>query len=171
MNNQGNTGKERKRIRFIVYGGILLAIAALFPALRLPQYITGPAVNFTLIIATYVLGTVGGVVVGCFTPWIAFVSGLMPVAFLPPIIMVGNAIYTLIFGLLKRYGMKGEITGVVIGAVLKYLFLAYAVTHLVKAPPKLIQMLSLPQLFTALMGGAVALAVIKTKRIPKDVLK
>ncbi len=171
MNNQVNKKKTKKRLKLIVYGGVLLAIAALFPALRLPQYIAGPAVNFTLIIATYVLGTVGGVVVGCFTPWIAFASGLMPVAFLPPIIMVGNAIYTLMFGLLKSYGMKGKITGVIVGALLKYFFLSYAVTHLVKAPPKLIQMLSLPQLFTALIGGAVALAVIKTGHIPKDVLK
>lgn len=163
--------QDSKRIKFITYAGVLLAIAALFPALHLPQYITGPVVNFTLIIATYILGIVGGVTVGCFTPWVAFISGLMPVAFLPPIIMVGNGIYTLTFGILKNHGMKGKILGVVIGAVLKYLFLSYAVTHLVKAPPKLIQMLSLPQLFTALVGGTIALVVMKSGYIPEKVLK
>ena len=166
-----DTSKQSKKIKFITYGAVLLALASLFPALHLPQYVTGPVVNFTLIIATYILGTWGGVVVGCFTPWVAFVSGLMPVAFLPPLIMVGNAIYTLSFGLLKRYGWAGKITGIAIGATLKFLFLAFAVTHIVKAPPKLIQMLSLPQLFTALTGGIVALIVIKMGIIPEDILK
>jgi hypothetical protein len=162
---------KRKKIRFITYGAVFLALASLFPALHFPQYITGPVVNFTLIIATYVLGTFGGVVIGCFTPWVAFLSGLMPVAFLPPIIMVGNAVYTLLFGLLKRFGWGGKITGIAIGATLKFLFLSFAVTHLVKAPPRLVQMLSLPQLFTALAGGIAALVVIKTGIIPEDILK
>ncbi len=163
--------QDSKGIKFIAYGGVMLAIAALFPALHLPQYITGPVVNFTLIIATYILGVIGGVTVGCFTPWVAFISGIMPVAFLPPIIMVGNAIYTLTFGMLKNYKWKGKISGVIAGSILKYLFLSYAVTHLVKAPPKLIQMLSLPQLFTALVGGTIALVVMKSSYIPEEVLK
>jgi len=163
--------KGNKKIRFITYGAAFLALASFFPALHFPQYITGPVVNFTLIIATYVLGTVGGVVVGCFTPWVAFASGLMPVIFLPPIIMVGNAVLTLSFGMLKRFGWAGKISGILLGAFLKFLFLSFAVTHLVKAPHKLVEMLSLPQLFTALAGGIIALIVIKTGVIPEDVLK
>ncbi len=165
-------GKENsKKIKFITYGAAFLALASFFPALHFPQYITGPVVNFTLIIATYVLGTLGGVTIGCFTPWVAFASGLMPVAFLPPIIMVGNAVLTLSFGILKRFGWSGKISGILVGAFLKFLFLSFAVTHLVKAPPKLVEMLSLPQLFTALTGGIIALVVIKTGIIPEDILK
>ena len=163
--------KSNRKIRFITYGAAFLALASLFPALRFPQYITGPVVNFTLIIATYVMGTWGGVTVGCFTPWVAFVSGLMPVAFLPPIIMVGNAVLTLSFGILKRFGWPGKIAGILIGAFLKFLFLSFAVSHLVKAPPKPIQMLSLPQLFTALAGGILALLVIKLRVLPENILK
>lgn len=160
-----------KRVKFITYAGVLLAVAALFPGLHLPQYITGPVVNFTIILATFVLGTVGGVTIGCLTPWIAFISGLMPVAFLPPIIMVGNGVYALSYGLLKRFGLRGMFLGVGIGAFLKFLFLSYAVTHIVHAPPKLVQMLSLPQLFTALVGGVVAVLVVKSGYIKGDVLK
>ena len=159
-----------KKIKFITYSAVLLAIAALFPALKFPQYITGPVVNFVLILSTYILGTAGGVFVGCFTPWVAFLAGLMPLVFLPPIIMVGNAIYTLSFGLFKKYRWTGMISGVIVGAIFKYAFLSFSVTHLVKAPPKLIQMLSLPQLFTALAGGILALIVIKTGIIPGDIL-
>ncbi len=160
-----------KKVKFITYGGILLAVAALFPGLHLPQYVTGPVVNFTIILATYVLGTIGGVILGCLTPWVAFISGLMPVAFLPPIIMVGNGIYALSFGLLKNIGLKGMIAGIIAGAFFKYLFLSYAVTHIIHAPPKLVQMLSLPQLFTALVGGVIAILVVKTGYIKGDVLK
>ncbi len=165
------TKDTSKKIKFITYAAALLAVAALFPALKLPQYITGPVVNFVLIIATYILGTLGGVTVGCFTPWVAFIAGLMPLIFLPPIIMVGNGIYTLTFGLLKKFKWPGMIAGIVIGAVLKYAFLSFSVTHLVKAPPKLINMLSLPQLFTALTGGIVALIVIKTGVLKENILK
>ncbi len=160
-----------RRIKFIAYAAALLAVAALFPALKFPQYITGPIVNFTLIIATYMLGTLGGVAVGCFTPWVAFIAGLMPLIFLPPIIMVGNGIYTLTFGLLKKFKWPGMIAGIALGAFLKYAFLSFSVRHLVKAPPKLVNMLSLPQLFTALAGGILALIVIKTGILKENIIK
>jgi len=165
---------RNKKIMFITYTAVFLALAAFFPALKLPQFITGPAVNFFLILATYTLGILAGVVIGCLTPWIAFLSGLMPVPFLPPLIMVGNGLYTLSFGLFKKYGWSGKIGGIIVGSILKYLFLSYGVRHFVKAPPKLVLMLSTPQLFTALTGGVLALIVIALlpKSIfPEDMLK
>ncbi len=119
-----NSSKENRKIKFITYAAVFLAIAALFPALKLPQYITGPVVNFVLIIATYILGAAGGATVGSFTPWVAFIAGLMPLIILPPIIMVGNAVYTLSFGLLKRFKWPGMIAGIIVGAVFKYTFLS-----------------------------------------------
>ena len=98
----------------------------------------------------------------------------MPVAFLPPLIMVGNGLYTLSFGLFKKYGWPGKIGGIIVGSILKYLFLSYGVRHLVKAPPKLVLMLSTPQLFTALAGGVLALiviAVLPKNIFPEDMLK
>lgn len=161
-----------KRLRFVTYGAVLLAIAAVFPMLRLPQYITGSAVNFVLIIACYVLGLWGGVTIGCLTPWIALIAGQMPFAYMPPFIMIGNALLVISFGLLKKANkLVYMILGVLIGAVLKYLFLSFAVRYLVKAPAKLIAMMSVPQLITALVGGFLALIVIQTKILPEDVLK
>ena len=165
-----NSSKENRKIKFITYAAVLLAIAALFPALKLPQYITGPVVNFVLIIATYILGVAGGVTVGSFTPWVAFIAGLMPLIILPPIIMVGNAVYALSFGLLKRFKWPGMIAGIIVGAVLKYAFLSFSVRHIVKVPPKLVNMLSLPQLFTAIAGGILALIIIKTGIIKENIL-
>lgn len=160
-----------KKVKFIVYGAVLLALASVFPMFRLPQYITGTVVNFVLLIAVYVLGTIGGVTIGCLTPWIALMSGQMPFAYMPPFIMVGNALYAISFGLLRKFKMPGMVLGILIGAVIKFLWLASSVRYLVKAPQKLIQMMTLPQLITALLGGLLAFIVINTKLLPKDILK
>jgi len=64
-----------KQLKFVTYGAVLLALAAVFPLLRLPQYLTGSVVNFVLLIACHVLGILGGVVIGCLTPWIALIAG------------------------------------------------------------------------------------------------
>jgi len=63
-----------KQLKFVTYGAVLLALAAVFPLLRLPQYLTGSVVNFVLLIACHVLGVWGGVVIGCLTPWIALIG-------------------------------------------------------------------------------------------------
>jgi hypothetical protein len=165
-----------KRLKFITYGAVLLAIAAVFPMFKFPQYITGSVVNFVLLIAVYVLDVWDGVVIGCVTPWIALMTGQMPFAYMPPFIMIGNAIYVLAFGILtfgilKRFKNVGMIAGIVIGAVLKWSFLSFAVRHLVKAPAPLVLMMSYPQLITALIGGAIAFIVMNTKLLPKEVLK
>jgi len=160
-----------KRLKFVTYGAVLLALAAVFPLLRLPQYVTGSAVNFVLIIAAYVLGVWGGVAIGCLTPWIALIAGQMPFVYMPPFIMIGNAVLVISFGILKRFKLGGMIAGIIVGALLKFAFLSFAVRYLVKAPPKLVAMMSLPQLITALIGGVLALIVIQTKLLPEEILK
>lgn len=160
-----------KQLKFVTYGAVLLALAAVFPLLRLPQYLTGSVVNFVLLIACHVLGILGGVVIGCLTPWIALMAGQMPFAFMPPFIMIGNAILVIVFWIFKRYKTTGMIVGLVLGAFLKYLFLSFAVRYLVQAPAKLVAMMSTPQLVTALIGGALAFIVIKTKILPEEILK
>jgi len=160
-----------KRTKFITYGAVFLALAAIFPMLRFPQLVTGSAVNFVLLIACYVLGIAGGVTIGCLTPWVALIAGQMPFAYMPPFIMIGNAIYVLAFGVLRRYRTSGMIFGIIVGALLKYLFLSFAVTKLVKAPANLVNMMSIPQLITALVGGLIAFVVMKTKLLPEVVSK
>lgn len=169
-----NIAKEKemnKRLRFITYGAVFLALAAIFPMFRFPQYVTGTAVNFVLLIATYVLGTIGGAAIGCLTPWIALIAGQMPFAYMPPFIMIANTLLVLSFGILKRYKTVGMVVGLLLGAVVKYLFLSFAVKNLVQAPAKLVQMMTIPQLITALLGGVLAFVVIKTKLLPEDILK
>jgi hypothetical protein len=71
----------------------------------------------------------------------------------------------------KRFKLGGMIAGIIVGALMKFAFLSFAVRYLVKAPPKLVAMMSLPQLITALIGGVLALIVIQTKLLPEEILK
>lgn len=156
-----------KKIKFIVYSGIFLALAVTFQMLHLPQYITGSFVNCVLLIATHVLGVIGGITIGSLTPWIAVITGHMPFPYMSPFIMIGNSLYVIIFSFLKHYKTSGYILGILIGSVIKFLWLSFSVRYLFEAPSKLIQMMSLPQLITALLGGFLAFILVKI--LPKNI--
>lgn len=178
----------RLEVRFLVRTAILLALTLAFQFAGLPQPITGPAINAMLILATIFVGPLGAIIIGCLTPWLAFVRGIMGFAPLIPYIMVGNALYVLSFYFLRQslrkilkngsselFGasVNGFISGgagVLLGAFLKFLMLSSAVKYLIAdVKPKIAQAMQLPQLYTALLGGAIALvvaaAIIRSKAL------
>jgi len=83
---------------------ILLALTLAFQMLKLPQPMTGPAVNAMLFISTAAVGIWGGVIIGALTPWIAFINGILNPVLAPaiPFIMLGNAVLCIVFGLVKK---------------------------------------------------------------------
>ena len=52
-----------------------------------------------------------------------------------------------------------DAVGILLGAILKFAVLSSAVRFFVQAPPKMVQAMQVPQLITALTGGAIALVV------------
>ncbi|MTI70295.1 MAG: ECF transporter S component [Firmicutes bacterium] len=154
---------------YITRTGLLLALALIFQIgfRGFAQPAVGPLVNLTLILSAGIVGTLAGVIVGCLTPLIAFFVGIMPLFPLVPFIMIGNTLLVIIFNLIrKRISLGGEYVGLALAALGKFLFLAFSVRYLLnlfipKVPPKLIAMFWLPQLYTALVGGIVAVIVMK----------
>ena len=63
-----------------------------------------------------------------------------------------------VFSLLKG---KNKILGIIIASFVKYLILFTAVSYIVDVPDKIAKVMSLPQLFTALSGGAIAILAYK----------
>ena len=68
--------------------------------------------------------------------------------------------------------------GIIIASFVKYLILFTAESYIVDVPDKIAQVMSLPQLFTALSGGVIALlaykalwviAIDRTKETLKDI--
>jgi len=156
--------------RFLTRTAILLAIVVAVQFLQMRQPITGPLVNAILLIAASMVGIGSGVLIGLLTPLVAFALGVLPAPLAPAIpgIMAGNAVLVTAFGLMSRQpwlGKSGPYLGVAVGALLKYLVLAGVVRFLIQVPPKIAVSLQIPQLFTALVGGALALIVIGVLRL------
>lgn len=142
------------QVRFLTRTALLLALTLVIQMLRLPQPITGTGVNLFLYMAVFLVGITSGSIIGLLTPIIALSLGIMGFAPLIPFIIVGNLSLVIVFGLLKD---RNKYLAVIVAAVVKFIILVAAVNLIIQVPPKAAQMMQLPQLFTALGGGALAL--------------
>jgi hypothetical protein len=151
---------------------ILASVASFLPFFFHSQWISGPIVNAILIIALFVVGIRGALVLALIPSLMALAGGLLPVILAPviPFIMVSNVILILtiefIYKLMKKE-TSGYWMGLVIAAGLKYLFLYSSVNFIVKLvlksdiAIKVITMMSWPQFVTALFGGILAWLLLK----------
>ena len=169
------TGVEKLKMRsmtstsYIARTGILLALALIFQVgfRSFAQPLVGPLVNMTLIMSVLSVGVASGLTIGCFTPLIAFFMGIMPLFPLVPIIMAGNAIFVSTFAFIRdRTSGMGEYIALAVAALFKFAFLAVSVRKLLvlfipKVPPGIVAAFSLPQLYTALAGGIIAIVLHK----------
>lgn len=144
------------KVRFLTRTALLLALTLVIQLLRLPQPITGTGVNLFLYMAVFMVGISSGSLIGLLTPIIALSFGIMGFAPLVPFIIVGNLSLVVVFGLIKN---KNRYLAVIIASVVKFLVLVIAVNLIIQVPPKAAQMMQLPQLFTALGGGALAIVI------------
>lgn len=149
---------HQTNIRWLSRTAILLAIALVFQMGGFPQFITGPLINAVLYLAAMIVGWQGGMLIGILTPVIASIRGILPPPLTPliPFIALGNSILVILFFWLQS---KNKIAGIIIASCVKFLLLVGAVKLVVQVPPPIAQMMSLPQLITALAGGAIALVL------------
>lgn len=161
------------KTRFITRTALLLAVAIAFQLLGrvlgpYNNFIVGPVVNAVLIIATAIAGFWSGAAIAVIAPLVSAFTNKAAIAPLilafSPFIILGNVIIVAAFHFLKK---KSKIAAIAVGALLKAGFLYAAIsifTSLVKMPSKfattLTNLFSWPQLITAAIGGAIALAVL-----------
>lgn len=145
---------------------VLGLFVGVVPAFVHEQWLTGPFVNAILIITCVLVGPMEAVFLGLVPSTVALSSGLLPLPLAPmiPFIMISNAIFVAVFHYLSK---KSFSLGVLIGALLKFLFLYFFVTFLATTLlsatllPKVAIIMSWPQFATALLGGIFAFAVLK----------
>lgn len=151
-------------IGFVLLLGIATA-ATLFPN----QFITGPIVNATLLVAVASLGMRDAILIGLIPCSIALAVGLLPPVLAPmiPFIIVGNAILVVTFGYLRQ---RNYWLGLVAGSILKFAFL-FGTSSIVislllnqNLASSVAVMMSWPQLVTALAGGMIAYGVLRGLR-------
>jgi len=158
----------------------LLSITLAMQLIGLPQPITGPLINFMLILTTLLISVTGGAVLACITPLLALLRGQLPapLAAMTPFIMAGNLLYVVFFGLLRSHrpitaAAYYLVNGLVIAAAaliksaMLYLAAQVILPLLVgrSLPSPLLSLMALPQLLTALAGGWGALVFYRLWRI------
>ena len=174
----------RKKILWITETAVMMALLITLQALTKPagQLVTGSCVNAVLAISALVGGLSCGLTVAVLSPIFAFLFGIAPQVLTVPVIMLGNAVYVALLWLLSRKGkqMWWSVVALVAAAVAKFVVLYVLVAKvicgvlaggllekgLLKQPmlTALPATFSTPQLFTALIGGTVALLVVPVLR-------
>ena len=180
----------RKKVLWITETAVMLALLVTLQALTKPmgQLVTGSCVNAVLAIAVLLVGMSSGITIALISPVCAYLFGIAPnfVTVLP--IMIGNVSFVVLLRLIagkthnpiwRQPVALAAASGVKFGVL--YLLVVKVICGLasdallgkklgdiiVLAPPMLKMlptMFAWPQLFTALIGGAVALLITPVLR-------
>ena len=179
-----------KRILWITETAVLLALLIVLQAITKPlgQLVTGSCVNLILAISALLVGMSGGITIALVSPIFAFLLGIAPnfITVLP--IMLGNTTFVVLLRLIAGNTHKplwrqplALITAATAKFAVLYLLVVEVICDLAMgallgkklgdivllAPPmlKLLPaMFTWPQLITALIGGALALAITPVLR-------
>jgi hypothetical protein len=155
-----------QRLGKVAFFSMALAICLVVPAFFHNPWVTGPLINATLLVAAVLVGPTEAVLLGLMPSTIALLAGLLPLPLAPmvPFIMIGNAVFVMVFHSLKT---KNIFAALGVAAFLKFAFLHGSVVFLVSRlldsglTAKLAVMMSWPQLVTAIIGGAIAYPIVK----------
>ncbi len=171
-----------RKIRWITETAALLALLVVLQALTKPmgQLVTGSCVNTVLAVAVLFVGLSGGITVALISPVLAYLLGIAPQILTVPAIMAGNAVFVVLLHFISGKGLVRQIAAWLTAAAAKFATLYAIVVWLIcgvlaeklladgilKAPmlKALPATFSWPQLFTALIGGAVALVIAPVLR-------
>ena len=159
---------------------ILLTVATGAPLLGFhSQWVTGPIVNMALVLAVFVLGVRGALLIGLLPSTIALGTGLLPAVLAPmiPFIIIANTLLVLTLDYFKNQFKDTalQVTNYSIALIfasgLKYLFL-FSTSSLVAGlllkqvlATKVATLMSWPQFFTAVIGGILAWSILKIIKI------
>lgn len=167
-----------EKVLWIVRTGVLLALLVSLQAITKPlgQLITGSCVNAVLAIAALFSGLGSGIVIAVISPVLAFLLGIAPQPVTVPAIMVGNTLYVIALALLyadpvprrilawlaasaaKAAVLYAIVKGLICGLLAPGLLDAGLLKEpMLKALPKTFSWM---QLFTALIGGALAMVIV-----------
>lgn len=165
------------KLLWITRTGIFIALAVVLQAATAPlnnTFITGSIVNLILIVSAMTCGLSSGISVGVLSPAFAFLFGIgIKFPLIIPFVMVGNIIIVSLWFFIGNRNIKGWVIpyglALAAGAGTKFLWLYFSVVKF--AVPVLLALpenqaaavsaaFSVPQLITASIGGALAIAIL-----------
>ena len=170
----------KKKLRWITETAVMLALLVAVQALTKPfgQLVTGSCVNAVLAVTVLIAGLYSGLTVALFSPLLAFVLGIAGNPLTIPAIMVGNSIYVILLYSISDKKRKplvlhilhqvlAWITASTAKFAAMYAIVVWLICGVFKpqlAGSPLVASFSWPQLFAALIGGAVALLIAPVLR-------
>ena len=175
----------KKSIRWITETAVMLALLVTLQALTKPmgQLVTGSCVNTVLAVTALVAGLYSGITVAIISPVLAYLLGIAPQILTVPAIMVGNTVFVIALYYIAGKNSKQifrQVIAWLVAAAVKFAALYSIVVWLIcgaladsllasgvmKAPmlTALPATFSWPQLFTALIGGAIAMLITPVLR-------
>jgi uncharacterized membrane protein len=175
----------QNKIRWITRTAIFLALLIVLQVATVPlgnTLITGSIVNFMLVISVMTCGLASGLTIAAISPVMAKFLGVGPLWSLIPFIAAGNIVLVLLWHILgNRSGGRryiAYIAALLCAAVTKFLVLYIGIVKIAvpvflglpeQQSAVISNMFSIPQLFTALVGGAVAsLLLPRLKKVVKQ---
>ncbi len=131
------------------------------------QFLTGPIVNALLILSFLYLGKNKALFLALIPSTVALSRGLLPLALAPmvPFIMISNCLYILVFAQFQTQSQIKNFGAILLASAVKTLFLIsiskLLMVNILAAPlaAKVAVMMSWPQLWTAVVGGVMALLI------------
>ena len=150
----------------------IAGLATFLPFYLHIQYFTGPIINALLIILLFLVGIRSALLLCLIPSLMALSGGLIPPILAPvvPFIMISNVLFVLTIDFIynnTKDNFKGYWLGIFAGSILKFIFLLASVKIIVPLlskqalAMKVAQMMSWPQLLTALAGGLIAWTFLK----------
>jgi hypothetical protein len=165
-----------KKVLWITQTAVLTALLIVMQAVTASfgnTIVTGSIVNLILILSVMIAGLSSGLTVAVISPVIAKFLGIGPLWMLIPFIVIGNIVLVFIWYFLGNRSFAKQmivhIVTLVAAAVCKFLTLyvgivLIAIPYLLNLPEKqattISGMFSIPQLFTALIGGVIATVML-----------
>ena len=172
----------KKKVLWLTQTAVLLALLVTLQTITKPlgQLVTGSCVNALLAIACLFGGLSCGITVALISPVMAFLLGIAPQILTVPAIMAGNAIYVTVLHFAAGKQLWRHFLALISAAVTKFVVLYGIVAGIIcgllsqpllasgalKAPmlKALPVTFGVAQLFTALIGGGVAMLIVPVLR-------
>lgn len=174
-----------KKVLWITETAVMLALLVALQAITKPmgQLVTGSCVNTVLAVTALAAGLYSGITVAVISPVLAYLLGIAPQILTVPAIMAGNSVFVILLYFIAGKDSKQavrQIAAWLAAAAAKFAALYAVVVWLICGvfaegllasgalkPPMLKALpatFSWPQLFTALIGGGVALLIAPALR-------
>ncbi|MEA4816040.1 MAG: ECF transporter S component [Lachnospiraceae bacterium] len=169
---------RKNKVFWITSTAIFIALLIILQAATAPlgnMFVTGSIVNLLLIISVMTCGLSSGLAVGVISPIMAKLFGIGPLWSLIPFIMLGNSVLILLWHLVDKLNKGNKffpyILALVFAATAKFFTLYIGIVKIAiplflglpeKQAAAISNMFSVPQLITAMIGGALAITILPT---------